>query len=326
MKEIFALFQRKSIEISVHLKRCFRCQAPNYEDATVANHAAQHLLEIGTEHGVAIVKHGSLCGYATGPTLTHGFRKAWEGDSKSAFGSIIAFTSHVNDTLIEELKGKFVEVLIAPSFSDSFITWTKTAKPNLRLLQVSTRCHSPLLYKNVSGGMLVQTRKEELIPVSLDDLLKPSRDKRTGVVTKRQPEPNQKVLFAFAISACMYAKSNAIAIVRETTLGHYQLLGIGSGQPNRVDSLQRLAIPKAIENLWKEHTGDPRHNPKSDLERCVLASDGFFPFDDSIRFAAATGIKHYIQPGGSTRDQEVIDTADSLNVCMIFTGQRYFSH
>lgn len=297
----------------------------NYEDATCAHSATEELAKAGFKNGVAVIKHGSLCGYATGPTLEEAFEKAWEGDSKSAFGSVISFTDRVEESLIPHLKGKFIEVMIAPEYSSEFISWAKEKKPNLRLLKTpkSTEKRS-LIHKNVSGGMLVQTQKE-LQSIQLSHLLNPAKEedgKRIGVVTKKQPQENKHRKYVFAIAAVNYAKSNAIVIVREWTPGYYQLIGVGSGQPNRVDSLQRLAIPKAIENLKNEQVGDV----KEAFRECILASDGFFPFDDSVRYAAEYGIQYCIQPGGSIRDDEVIQAADELDVCMVFTGERYFTH
>jgi len=301
----------------------------NYEDATVAYHAAQELLGLEAKYGVSIIKHGSLCAYASGNTLSEAFKYAWEGDSKSAYGSVIAFTSEVTEDLINEIKNKFIEVLIAPSFTKPFTEWAEKEKPRLRLLELPNQCNNTMQYKNISGGMLVQTRKETLIGPTFERLFQPSKSddsKQVGVVTQRTPEPNQKGLFAFGIAAVNYAKSNAVAIVREPKPGIYQLLGMGAGQPNRVDSLERLAIPKAVENLQLEHEFNPTYDPKTDLAKCVIASDGFFPFDDSIRYAASSGIKCCIQPGGSKRDPDVIKAANELDMCMVFTGERYFYH
>ncbi|MCB1111767.1 MAG: bifunctional phosphoribosylaminoimidazolecarboxamide formyltransferase/IMP cyclohydrolase [Chlamydiales bacterium] len=292
----------------------------NYEDATVAYNAAQELQHLNVTHGVAVIKHGSLCGYASGSSIVEAFDKAWEGDSKSAFGSVIALTSTVELELSDSLKGKFVEVLIAPHFSDAFVAWTKEHRPNLRLMQAPQQPKEELQYKNVSGGMLVQTRKKRLTAERVAEMFD------QGVVTKLSPSKDQAGLYAFGIAAVNFAKSNATAIVREWTPGYYQLVGIGAGQPNRVDSLQRLAIPKAVENLTAAHANDAQYNAKADLGRCVLATDGFFPFDDSVRYAASMGIKHCIQPGGGKRDEEVTKAADELEMTMICTGERYFSH
>lgn len=297
----------------------------NYEDATVAYHAAQELLNLNATFGVAIIKHGSLCAYATGHSLNEAFEMAWEGDSKSAYGSVIAITSPITDELRDEIKNKFVEVLIAPDFEPSFVKWANEHKKRLRLVKVANHLKSPFSYKNISGGMLVQTRKDALIPESFEEFFT-HQDPNLGVVTKKSPTKEFYPLFAFGISAVNYAKSNAVAIVREPKPGCYQLIAMGAGQPNRVDSLERLAIPKAIENLQHEHGFDPSYNPQTDLAKCVIASDGFFPFDDSIKFASSAGIKHCVQPGGSKRDHEVIESADKAGMCMVMTGSRYFFH
>jgi phosphoribosylaminoimidazolecarboxamide formyltransferase/IMP cyclohydrolase len=286
----------------------------NYEDATVAYEAVQLLRPIKAEHCVAIVKHGNICGYATGKTETEAFEKAWEGDEKSAFGSVIAFLSPVTEALVPLLKQKFVEVLIAPSFDEAFVTWIKTAKPNVRLLQIGNKSGDTLSYKSISGGVLVQTKKKNPVASSFDKLLKPfDPQSKIGVVTKKQPSSNLQNLCAFGIAAVNFAKSNAIAIVREYAPGCCQLIGMGSGQPNRIDSLERLAIPKALEKI-------------SDLSQCIIVSDGFFPFDDSVKTAATHGLKFCIQPGGSNNDPSVIAAADAHDMCMIFTGERYFNH
>ncbi|MEC7839503.1 MAG: bifunctional phosphoribosylaminoimidazolecarboxamide formyltransferase/IMP cyclohydrolase [Chlamydiota bacterium] len=297
----------------------------NYEDANVAYNATQELSNMKVEYGVSVVKHGSLCGYSTGPNLVEAFEKAWEGDSKSAYGSVISFTQKIDESLIESLKGKFIEVIIAPGFDSNFVAWAKDKRPNLRLLEAPQKSTSRMMYKNVSGGMLVQTKKE-LKSINIDRLFHTHSDERVGVVTKRKPEKGSFGTYAFAIAAVNYAKSNAIVIVREWTPGYYQLIGVGSGQPNRVDSLQKSALPKAIDNLERENAGVLNYDFKKDLESCVLASDGFFPFDDSVRYAADFGIKYCLQPGGSKRDDEVIQAADELDLCMIFTGERYFTH
>lgn len=296
----------------------------NYEDATLAYQAVQELKKLGALHGAAIVKHGSLCGYATGLSLSDAFQKAWEGDAKSAFGSVIALSSPVPEEFMLQLSGKFVEVLIAPEFHPAFVSLTQIHRPNMRLLEPDdSSIIQNLLYKGISGGMLVQTQKKHLFS-SFDALFQPRKEEeQRGVVTKRQPMPFQQELFAFAVAAANYAKSNAVAIVREVSPKCCQLLGIGVGQPNRIDCLERLALPKAIENLKMEN---PKCNTEILLGNCILASDGFFPFDDVIRLAAAQGIVNCIQPGGSVNDPLVIQAADALNMCMIFTGERYFFH
>ena len=299
----------------------------NYLDATESYKAAQGLLDLGAKHGVAIIKHCSLCALATGNRQTETFNLAWEGDPKSSFGSVIALTTPVEFDLIKEIEKKFIEVIIAPDFDPKFVSWVKEKKPRLRLLKVPNRCKSVYFYKNINGGMLCQTEKTIAFNAKNDKYFQPfdpNDEKKIGVVTKRQPKKEQRGLFAFGIICVNFAKSNAIAIVREVSPNCYQLLGLGSGQPNRVDCLERLAIPKAVENIKREK--GPDCDCKDEFANCILASDGFFPFDDSIKYAAKWGIKYIIQPGGSIRDGEVKDTANKLDICMIFAGERYFSH
>lgn len=299
----------------------------NYEDATVAYQSAEELRKQGFPFAVSIVKHGNICGYATDGTLKAAFEAAWECDSKSAFGSIVAVTAHIDEGMIETLKGRFIEILIAPGFSTAFVQWTTAAKPHLRLLVVPSGESPSLFYKAIGGGMLIQTGRESLFPKGIASLFHRNEERKgPGVVTERTPDPSSQPLFLFAVAAVNFVKSNAIAIVRERGPGQYQLLAAGGGQPNRIDCLQRLAIPKAIEKLKEENSHLPNYNPMDDLSKCVLASDGFFPFDDSITFAARHGIKNCIQPGGSARDAEVIHKADEVEMCMIFTGERYFYH
>lgn len=293
----------------------------NFEDASQAFLAAQKFFALASNPTVSIVKHGNLCGFATGPTLSDAFKRAWEGDSKSAFGSIVAITSEVDENFCNEIQNKFIEVILAPSFSPSFVQWVHLKKPSLRLLESSFTASMPWSYRSISGGMLAQTNKKGM-QNALDRLFSPLKDK-IGVATKRPPQEKHKGLSAFAIAALQGVKSNAIILVREWTPNYYQLIGVGSGQPNRIDSLQRLAIPKAIENLEREMK---KEEVKRALGECILASDGFFPFADSILVAAEKGIQICIQPGGSTNDKEVIDAAEELDLCMIFTGERYFTH
>jgi phosphoribosylaminoimidazolecarboxamide formyltransferase/IMP cyclohydrolase len=272
----------------------------NYEDASLAFYAIQRICHLGPS--VAILKHGGLCGYATGKNLIAAFEKAWAGDPKSAFGSVIAFSGEVGMEIAEHLKGRFIEVILAPKFSVEFLQWTAVEKPSLRLIEMDLNATPKKLYRGISGGMLVQTPKQ----IRFSAL-------SCNVVTKRLPNPEQYGLFSFAIAAVFSVKSNAIILAHEYEPSCYHVIGIGGGQPNRIDSLERLALPKGKENL-------------PTLKDVVLASDGFFPFADSIKVAADAGIEYFIQPGGYIRDKEVIEEADKRGLSMIFTGERYFSH
>jgi len=293
----------------------------NYEDATSAYHAAIESASLKPNQCFSIVKHGGLCGYATGSSAAETFSRAWEGDAVSAFGSVVGSYSQVEEELIPVLEKKFVEVIIAPGFSPVFISWAKEKRPKLRLIKAPSKVDSPLIHKNVSGGLLVQTEKTALSKKTVSSLFKRSSTNEKphrGIVTKTAPEPDRQDLYAFGISAVKFIKSNAIAIVWEYEKGCYQLIGVGGGQPNRIDSLQKLAIPKAIDNLKKYG--------KSDFSECVFVSDGFFPFEDGVRAAAEAGLLEGVQPGGSIRDREVIEAADACGMKMIFTGERYFTH
>ncbi|MGC1878529.1 MAG: bifunctional phosphoribosylaminoimidazolecarboxamide formyltransferase/IMP cyclohydrolase [Rhabdochlamydiaceae bacterium] len=297
----------------------------NYEDASQGFFAVQRLYQQQGGNIAAIVKHGGLCGFATGPTIHDAFEMAWNGDTKSAFGSIVALTQPVDDDFRDGLKDRFIEMILAPSFTDSFVEWALATRPSLRLLQISLEEWTPMLYRTISGGLLVQTPKKDLYS-SLEQFFVPIEkdgEQPIGVATKRMPNPEQIGLFRFAIAAVQSVKSNAIVIAREYSPGFYQLIGVGGGQPNRIDSMQKLACPKAIENLQKM-VGEKK--VEEALGQAVLVSDGFFPFADAITLAAEYGIKTCLQPGGSIRDREVIQAADQHDLCMIFTGQRYFNH
>ncbi len=291
----------------------------NYEDASQAFFALQRIAEKGKVASAAVVKHGGLCGFATGKNVRQAFQRAWDGDPKSAYGSIIALSQEVGEEFCEQIKGRFIEVLLAPSFTPDFIAWVSAAKPSLRLLQVRWDAVPSRLYRGISGGMLAQTPKQNR--TSGNPFLIPLISNQAGVATRRFPKLEQVGLFNFALAAVQSVKSNAIVLAREYEPTFYQTIGIGGGQPNRIDSLQRLALPKAIENLQQEGK-----EMRQALGELVLASDGFFPFADSIQAAAEAGIQFFLQPGGSVRDEEVIREADQRDLCMIFTGERYFSH
>jgi phosphoribosylaminoimidazolecarboxamide formyltransferase/IMP cyclohydrolase len=249
---------------------------------------------------VAVLKHNNPCGAATADTLGEALRRAWEGDPLSAFGSVLGFNASVDAAAAEFLAepDRFVEAIIAPEFTPEafeILTTKPKWKANVRLLRVgamepgrgSQEC------RQISGGMLCQTA---------DDL--PDDETEWKVVTEAQPTEAQQRDLRFAWAVCRHVKSNAIVLVKDRAL-----VGVGAGQMSRVDSVE-LAIKKA---------GDRSRGS-------VLASDAFFPFDDSIHQAAAAGIAGVIQPGGSRRDEEVIAACDCHRLPMIFTGRRHFRH
>ena len=239
----------------------------------------------------AIIKHTNPCGTATGKTLAEAYRKALECDPVSAFGGVIGVNRVVDGEAAEEMAKLFLEVIAAPGFDDSAKA-KFAAKKNLRLVEIS---HAPQKWvlKNVSGGILVQDADTHALQES--DL---------KVVTKRQPTPEEKRALLFAWKVSKHVKSNAILYARDG-----QTVGVGAGQMSRVDSC-KIGAMKAV----------------LPLQGTVAASDAFFPFPDGVEEIAKVGATAIIQPGGSVRDQEVIEAADRLGLAMIFTGIRHFRH
>ncbi len=275
----------------------------NYVDVESAVEAVSDLK--GT--GVAIIKHTNPCGYSTGENLTEALKAAWDGDPVSAFGSVIAFTKPVDKETAEFLKDKFVEVLIAPEFEEGAKSVLK-GKENLRLLEVPDFDMEKTQYRFLSGGLLEQDRN-----------IGYAEKKDFKNVTKGKFPEEKKDLARFACLACKHTKSNAIVIAREYKPGFFHVIGMGAGQPNRVGSL-KIAAEKAKENL------EFMKLDENEISKCVLASDSFFPFPDSIEEANKYGIRFIIQPGGSVKDKEVIEACNRFGVVMIFTGRRMFKH
>ncbi len=291
----------------------------NYVDGDAALEAARELAEAPA---VAIVKHTNPCGYATGATLAEAFEAAWAGDTVSAFGSVIAVTRPVDLATAELTRGRFIEALIAPDFEPDALDYLQKKSKDLRLLRLRGPMAPPepgVAFRQVNGGVLVQDRDTGLL--------------QHWVVPTETPFPAEKrALAEFGIRACKHVKSNAIVIVRETAPGCFSLLGMGAGQPNRVDAVRKLAVTKAAENIAAlyESTGGYGQTPgefsASILGECVLVSDAFFPFPDNIQNAAEAGLHFVVQPGGSVRDEEVIAACDRFGVAMALTGMRHFRH
>ena len=270
-----------------------------WKSASDAYHSVAH---IKNKVAVSVIKHLNPCGLAVTGNILESLDLAWAGDPISAFGSIICFT----DTVTKEIAGwfgsKFVEIIIAPEFtSDALEVFEK--KKNLRLLvtPVKNEITGEKLYRSISGGMLVQDEDEGL-------------DQQFETVTEKNFESSKINLAKFGITACKHLKSNAIAVVTENENGSFWLTGAGMGQPNRLDSLRHLTMP--------------RFNMKEGLniENSVLISDAFFPFRDSIEAANEYGVKYIVEPGGSIRDKEVIEACNEYGIAMAFTGRRHFKH
>jgi len=265
--------------------------------------AALECVKSFTKPACVIVKHANPCGVAVVPDDEGGIRKAYdlafETDTESAFGGIIAFNRELDaDTAQAIVDRQFVEVIIAPTVSAEAAAIVE-AKKNVRLLacgEWTASTAQALDYKRVNGGLLVQDRDNGMI--TADDL---------KVVTKRAPTEAELNDLIFTWKVAKFVKSNAIVYGKSR-----QTVGVGAGQMSRVNSA-RIAAIKA------EHAG-------LQVEGAVMASDAFFPFRDGIDNAAKAGIKAIIQPGGSIRDEEVIAAADEAGIAMVFTGMRHFRH
>ena len=243
---------------------------------------------------VAIIKHTNTCGLASHSNQTEAYRRAFAGDPVSAYGGIVAFNNTVTEETANEMSSIFYEIVLAPSFEPSALAILKK-KRDLRILSLnkSTNIANAKEVRQVSGGILIQT----------PDDLQESPDS-WEVVTQRRPSESELQDLQFAWTAVKHIKSNAIVIVKDNAL-----LGMGAGQPNRVNSVH-LSLSAAGESA----------------KDGVLASDAFFPFSDGIEVGASGGITAVIQPGGSIRDKEVIEAADRLGLAMVFTGVRHFKH
>jgi len=253
--------------------------------------AAWDLAQEFEEPVCAIIKHTNPCGTATGKTLVEAYKKALECDPVSAFGGVIGVNRVVDGDAAEEMAKLFLEVIAAPAFDEAAKAKFATKK-NLRLVEITDSPQKWVL-KNVSGGILLQ-----------DPDVRQLQESDLKIVTKRPPTPEEKRALLFAWKVCKHVKSNAILYAREG-----QTVGVGAGQMSRVDAC-RVGAMKAV--LPLKGTG--------------AASDAFFPFPDGVEEIARAGATAIIQPGGSVRDQEVIEAADRLGLAMIFTGVRHFRH
>ena len=246
---------------------------------------------------VAIIKHTNPCGLAVRLELADAYRQAFAGDPVSAYGSVIACNRPVDAATVEAMDDLFIEVLAAPAFEPRALEVLQSKK-NRRLMEMPgdwARQPSPyadLDFKRVRGGFLVQSRDFD------------ARELGFQVVTQAQPTAEQVEDLTFAWKAVRHVKSNAIVLASER-----MLVGVGAGQMSRVESVD-IAVAKA---------GDRARG-------AVLASDAFFPFADGLEHAISAGVGAAIQPGGSTRDAEVIAAANKAGIAMVFTGERHFKH
>jgi phosphoribosylaminoimidazolecarboxamide formyltransferase/IMP cyclohydrolase len=255
-------------------------------------HAAWAAASELPEGGCVIIKHTNPCGAALRPSQVEAYRRARDTDPVSAYGGILGFNAPLEEPTAAEIAQTFVEVVIAPGYTEGALAALKGRK-NLRLLEVAEGAAPLQEFRSVGGGLLVQ----EADRVTL-------QEEALKVVTRRSPTPQEMADLRFAWVVAKHVKSNAIVFARDGAT-----VGVGAGQMSRVDSC-RLAVMKAC----------------GPTQGSVVASDAFFPFRDGLDAAAQAGATAIIQPGGSVRDAEVIQAAEEHGMAMLFTGLRHFRH
>lgn len=233
------------------------------------------------------LKHNTPCGVAISNSVYDSYKKAYECDSVSIFGGIVAFNTCVNKETASEMLKTFLEVIIAPDFDDEALEILKSKK-NLRVVKCKNKPCDKKYLVSIDGGILIQDENKEFV-------------ENLKVATKRNVTDEELKNLLFAMKVVKYVKSNAIVVARDN-----MAVGIGGGEVNRI-----WAATQALER---------------GAGATVLASDAFFPFDDTVKKASESGIKAIIQPGGSIRDNDSIKACDENDICMILTGIRHFKH
>ena len=266
----------------------------NYNDIFSA---LEILLSIDKESTTVIIKHANPCGVAKNKSALTSFKNAYACDPISAFGGIIACNFKINKKIAEEINKNFLEVILAKSFDNSALNILKKKK-NLRIIDISKFKIKHLTnIKSFGNSFLVQSK---------DDLI--LNKKKLKFVTKIKPTKKEISEIEFAFNICKHVKSNAIVLT-----SNFSTIGIGAGQPSRLDSC-KIAAQKA------------KQFQPSKIKNSIAASDAFFPFADGIKVLIKAGVKIIIQPGGSVKDQEVISAANKAKIKMVFTGIRHFNH
>lgn len=259
----------------------------NLLDAEVAYGVA---MEFKGDIACAVIKHQTPCGVAIGGRLKQVFIHAYEADSLSAFGGIVGVNQKVDAETAEEIKKHFFEVVIAPGYAPEALEILSTKK-NLRIVEITSDPFFPMVFRPVFGGILAQERDTGTY-------------EKWDIVTNRVPDKDETGALKFAWQVVKWTKSNSIVFATKE-----RTTGIGAGQTSRVGAVEIAA----------RLTGETS-------ERIVMASDAFFPFRDGVDTAAKAGVTAIVQPGGSKRDQEVIDACNEQNLAMVFTGMRHFRH
>lgn len=268
----------------------------SYNNIKDADEALRAIREFQAEPTVVAMKHMNPCGIGRGKTLEEAWDRAYEADSISIFGGVIALNRQVDLATAKKMHKIFLEIVIAPGFDDDALAVLEKKK-NIRLLQLDfSHENEPVRYETVSvmGGLLMQ--EQDVLNENIADW---------KCVTDVKPTEQQLKTMMFALKAVKHTKSNAIVVANNE-----RTLGVGAGQPNRIDSA-KIAV---------KHAGEAIDNT------AVMSSDAFFPFGDCVEYAGKHGIKAIVQPGGSVRDQESIEAANKYGIAMVFTGYRHFRH
>ena len=265
----------------------------SYNNINDTNGAVELLKEFKGRPTVVAVKHANPCGVASADSIYEAYKLAYASDPVSIFGGIVAANGTVDGDTAREMVKIFLEIVIAPDFTDEALEVLKT-KPNLRVLKCADvgepNPEGTMEFKKCYGGLIMQEQDQGVIS-------------KWDVVTEKAPTEEEKKTMEFAMKVVKHCKSNAIVIAKGE-----QTQGIGVGQTNRIWATKQAA----------EHCADPKG--------CVLASDAFFPFDDCVRAAHEAGITAIVQPGGSIRDKDSIDKCNEFGIAMVFSGSRHFKH
>jgi phosphoribosylaminoimidazolecarboxamide formyltransferase / IMP cyclohydrolase len=265
----------------------------SYNNLVDLEAARRIIAEFTDTPAATIIKHTNPCGTALGSSISEAYQKAFNADSTSAFGGIVALNRPIDAATASELTKTFLECVVAPS-CEAEAQEILAKKSNVRVLTLADLSSGPKdTVKAIAGGFLVQTSDDAIADSS-----------QWQIVTERQPTDSELAELLFAWKVCKHVKSNAIVVTSDRTT-----LGVGAGQMNRVGSV-KIALEQAGEKA----------------KGATLASDGFFPFDDSVKTAAAAGITAIVQPGGSMRDKDSIKAANELGLLMVITGVRHFLH
>ena len=259
--------------------------------------ASLDILKSLKKFGTVIIKHANPCGVSENKNPLTSFMNAVASDPISAFGGIIACNFKITKKIAAEINKNFLEVILAKGFDKESLIMLKKKK-NLRIIDITKFKLKDLnSIKNFDGSFLIQSKDQIIFD-----------KKKLKFVTKLKPNKKELAEIEFAFNICKYVKSNAIVLCN-----NFSTIGIGAGQPSRLDSC-KIATQKA------------KQFQSSKIKNSVAASDAFFPFADGIKTLIKAGIKTIVQPGGSIRDQEVINAANKAKIKMVFTGIRHFNH